>query len=117
MHAYALAAKLRFPNASQVVVIATEPLGGSELTSEDVLYVDVSELNDEQEKLALIARDDLGYLADVRSSRSFDLQIESIQKPFYILDTSRNPKVAKSRRNSSCPCGSGLKFKRCCGSP
>jgi len=27
------------------------------------------------------------------------------------------PSVAKTHRNSPCPCGSGVKFKKCCGNP
>lgn len=27
----------------------------------------------------------------------------------------RNPKIAKNMRNKPCGCGSGVKFKKCCG--
>ena len=39
-------------------------------------------------------------------------QIESVSRPLSLPAQSHQPKVG---RNSPCPCGSGVKFKKCCG--
>ena len=62
----------------------------------------------------------LTFGAKVKSPHVFDYNLEAAtaNAPEMIRTEDLNftePKVAKIGRNSKCPCGSGKKFKRCCG--
>jgi len=37
--------------------------------------------------------------------------------PFCTPSVAPTPRAAKTPRNAPCPCGSGMKFKKCCGNP
>ncbi len=60
MHSYSLALKLKYPDAKEVVVFATEP-NGSIGSSADLIYCDVSELTPEQEREAKRVQTDYGF--------------------------------------------------------
>ena len=104
------------PEAKDIVGIATEQ-GSVDERSEDAAYLDAREWSEEdqaealrlQKVLALFQNDLNGYI--VRVQEYPDSLNRTAGSP------SLNVPAMKGRnRNSPCPCGSGRKFKRCCGS-
>ncbi|MGQ9514070.1 MAG: SEC-C metal-binding domain-containing protein [Thermoproteota archaeon] len=53
-----------------------------------------------------------------KKDREIIAKIEVLDKTATMLDTSDElsfiPAISKAGRNDPCPCGSGLKFKKCC---
>jgi preprotein translocase subunit SecA len=41
--------------------------------------------------------------------------VEELKKEHQEKDAGMNPAINREPRNRPCPCGSGLKFKHCCG--
>ena len=107
--------KHRFPDAKDIVGIATEPLGEEENRSEDALYFDARGWSSEDEEHAK------------QLSRSFDIlqrqpdmhPVREQEYPEVGLTSHSAEKTGmelpKNPRNKPCPCGSGQKFKRCHG--
>ncbi|GAG86557.1 unnamed protein product, partial [marine sediment metagenome] len=103
--------KLEYPEALDIIGVATET-GTSEERSEDFIYLDTSkwtvENNKETEKLKkeFISQGLLGKKTMFRSS----IKEYPDNKPSKIMVGMKG-----SERNMPCPCGSGKKFKKCCG--
>lgn len=103
--------KLKFPEVKDIVGIATET-GLSEERSEDVVYLNASDWTEEDDREA----------ADLESEFSSQglfgkrtLNRSSIDE-YPDKNPSRVTKGMKgNERNDPCPCGSGKKFKKCCG--
>jgi hypothetical protein len=101
--------KLRFPDALDIVGLATEP-GLEGPKTEDVVYLDARYWTPEIHADAQEAREDLGLLNTLKELRTH------VQE--YPAGTSGRRKGRTrppSVRNSPCPCGSGRKYKKCCG--
>jgi len=117
MHSYCLALKLRFPEANDVVVIATEPDNWDGPSSQDVMYCDISTFTPEDEAKAKAIQADFGFLAKIENlvHRTFNDYPPTLTTATASL-TSNSPSRPKHRsmRNSPCPCGSGKKYKACC---
>lgn len=112
--AYLIEAKRKFADAKEVVVLATEMPGWSRWATQDLMYrgdeplttgevASVREFVEDQDVLAK-----LGERFEAKA-----LEYPIVRQP---LPARRHapPQKARSARNSPCPCGSGLKFKRCC---
>jgi hypothetical protein len=107
-----LVTKLRFPAAADIVGLATEPgLHGER--SEDVVYFDASVWGEREQRLAEELQRDLGLLTQcgpMAHSTEWQFPVTPVPQPRQLR---RSP--SQSLRNSQCPCGSGQKWKRCCG--
>jgi len=101
LEAYCLVTKLRFPEAKDIVGLATESGIEEPGRSEDLLYFDAREWSPDLQREAQRLHQTVGLLKRVKMSRS--------KERTYPLTT---PKVG---RNRPCPCGSGRRFKNCCG--
>lgn len=105
---YCKTVKLKFPDARDVVGIATEPLSWKGKRSEDFVYFDALQWTkeDSAETQKLAGR--FGILADPHSWESTE----------YEYPPARQRKHERGKyRNAPCSCGSGKKYKRCCGRP
>lgn len=103
---YIKVAKLKFPTAEFIAGIATEPLKSSIGRSEDFMVLDASSWDDELAAEARLLRDVGGILNDAKRFETTEFEYPRLQQR----------EMAKGRnRNRSCPCGSGRKFKKCCG--
>jgi len=103
--------KLQYPEAKDIIGIATET-GFVDERSEDCIYYDAREWTQEDEEEAEKDLKELKELGMYGKRHMFESKIK--EYPDY-LDTP--VKKMKGRdRNSPCPCGSGKKFKNCCGS-
>jgi hypothetical protein len=89
--------KLRHPEVQDIVGVAAKP-ANSDIRSEDLFHFDARVFSEEQRATAqrFLQQPGMGPEMTLRS--------------FPVLP-------AKVGRNSPCPCGSGNKFKRCCGAP
>lgn len=106
LRAYCLVTRLKFSCARYVVGIATEPLSSDTARSEDMAVVDGSTWNEELAAEALKYQEDLGLLTEIRK--------QPFHEPEYPYKHDQS--FAKGRnRNQKCPCGSGGKYKKCCG--
>jgi len=111
LFAYCNVVKLKFPDAQDIIGIATET-GNEERRSEDVLYFDAREWTEQDRAEAQCVADDLGLLADIRQFTSVEHEYPELP----LTRPARSGNRMKGRdRNAACPCGSGKKFKRCCG--
>jgi len=97
--------KLEHREAEDIVGIATEAgLDGSPHT-EDALYYDARDWTNAEEQEARKIQAELGLLKHVAMHRRTEQEY-----PEKISSGS-----AGLSRNSRCPCGSGKRYKRCCG--
>jgi hypothetical protein len=99
LSAYCQVLKLVYPKAQDIVGIATES-GHANHRSEDAIYLDASQWTEKHQKDAEEIR---GKLSLFRQTRVSSGRIDEY------------PKQPKIFRNSKCPCGSGKKYKQCCG--
>ncbi len=107
LSAYALVVKLKFPEARHIVGIATEPANcGADQRSEDLIYYDAIGWNRDTEKEARRFQEEHGLLRDTRFWNYHESE--------YPRAHLRSMKKGRNR-NQVCPCGSGRKFKKCCG--
>lgn len=111
LSAYCNVVKLKFPDAQDIIGIATET-GNEERRSEDALYSDVRGWTEQERAEAQSVADDLGLLADIRQFTGVEYEYPDLP----LTRPGRSGNRMKGRdRNAPCPCGSGKKFKRCCG--
>jgi len=103
---YCLVTKLLFPDAQHIIGIATEPLDGNDYRSEDFVHLDATEWNEELDKQARASKADLEIFTDVKFFAGTEQEYPIEEK---------NRKRFVTSRNSPCICGSGKRFKRCCG--
>lgn len=106
LEACCMAARLKFPDAKDIVGIATEPWSHKNGRSEDLLLMDGTQWNKELEAEALELQDQLGLLTKTRMSKTTE--------PEYPRHRDQMQRKGRNR-NKPCPCGSGLKYKKCCG--
>jgi hypothetical protein len=108
-----LVAKLVLPAATDIVGLATE-VGLETVRSEDVVYYDARQWCPAHQSEAERLQRDLGLLTQCGPPvRSTEYQFP---RPVAMPTPAARPRQApdQSLRNSSCPCGSGKKWKRCC---
>ena len=116
LEAYCMVLKTIYPDAEDIVGIATEDRTTT-TRSEDVLYLDAREWNEELQSEALELQQRLNILRETtKTFRERVLEYPEVQ-PQPRNGRYRTIRNMKGRdRNSHCPCGSGKKFKKCCGS-
>ena len=102
---YCQIAKVDYPSVIHIIGIAHEPVD-NETSSEDFVYLDAAEWPDDMKQEALRLKQEYqqnGLLAE-RTNTS---------KTYY----ESTSKIKGRDRNKPCPCGSGKKYKKCCGRP
>lgn len=105
--AYCAVVRLRNPTALDIIGIATEPGDGS-IRTEDAIYFDGRHWTRAEADHARQLQDELGILKDVKYHAGTEHEYPMGDKLIARTEYSRN---------SSCICGSGKRFKRCCGRP
>lgn len=117
LESYCLVARYLNPSVPAIVGIAMEPGFDREHRSEDVLAFDARDWSPEAEARARYLHEEIGLL---RERREFAYTINEYpavpSKPQPVASTTKRD-VGKNPRNKLCPCGSGKKFKKCCGRP
>lgn len=106
LRGYCQVAKLQFPDAQHIIGIATEPLDGDDHRSEDFVHLDATEWSEKLNEQARTIKADLGIFAEVH--------VFAGREQEYPVDPGVS-KRAHVSRNSPCICGSGKRYKRCCG--
>ena len=107
--------KLKFPDAQDIVGIATEPGLSNPFRSEDAMYFDARAWTAENEEDARELQSKAELLLNVTESRIHEKEYPVGLPPPGMYTVIRARRKATSLRNSLCPCGSGKKYKRCCG--
>ncbi|MBH1987359.1 MAG: SEC-C domain-containing protein [Burkholderiales bacterium] len=110
LHAYALVAQHKFPNLKWIALIGTEPQT-DQGRSEDLLAIEVRPLSEEESNLAKRVSSEDGILNDVTNIHRSDIMAPGLRP------SNLRRVRTKVGRNSPCTCGSGKKWKRCCGAP
>jgi len=111
LYACCMVGRLKHPHCEKIMGIAWEP-GTEKRRSHDIVYVDGRSWTADDQAEAL----ELQKQFDVLTGREMYRVHDDEYRPNN--QTARGPRIApvKGRdRNSSCPCGSGRKYKRCCG--
>lgn len=108
--------RLVHKDAADIVGVAIEPMGKrGELRSEDAIYFDAREWTEEMEAKAKELQAKLKILTNTTEyRRSYQEYPEQSLPSAPRLITPATPREMQSLRNSLCPCGSGLKYKKCC---
>lgn len=111
LNAYCMVLKTMYPEAEDIVGIATEDRTAVS-RSEDAIYLDAREWNEELQSEALSLQKEFDIMREFKRS---DFRV--LEYPEVPTRSSVAPLAMKGRdRNLPCPCGSGKKFKKCCGS-
>jgi hypothetical protein len=110
---YCLITKLRYPEAKDIVGIATEPGLDSDLKSEDCIYFNGNLWDDSTKKEAEEFQAELQKAGLLKKRKMFYDNIKEYPDSIPEKDSQI---ISKSQgRNDRCSCGSGLKFKKCHG--
>lgn len=110
LHAYGLVCKYKFAHVKKITLVGMEPLL-SDGRSEDLLTMEIDELSDDEKDLAKRLMEEDNILNEVRYielNDSIAPRRTKAQTPSHVKGKN------KTGRNDPCPCGSGMKFKRCC---
>jgi uncharacterized protein YecA (UPF0149 family) len=116
LEAYCMVLKAIYPDAEDIVGIATEDTT-TVSRSEDVLYLNARVWNEALQSEALELQERLDILR--KTTKTFHERVLEYPE---VQPQPRNGRYRTTRnmkgrdRNSPCPCGSGKKFKKCCGS-
>ena len=95
--------KLKFPDATDIIGIATESGINNQGRSEDAMYLDASKWNEKLEKKAQSMQKELEILV-----KPVQQHVKVSEYPLQHNNLKKNP------RNKPCHCGSGKKYKKCC---
>lgn len=102
------AAKNKYPAFTKIVGIGMEPPKYSETIAEDFILMPCEDWSAElQSHYKELNKDWNFFETDALRRRDITVR-EFVQPP-------KSPKVVKPGRNDSCLCGSGKKYKKCCG--
>jgi hypothetical protein len=114
LEALCMVTKHKFPDALDIIGLATEVGIDNATRSEDAVYLDAREWNHEQAAEAESLQRDLGLLESLNKfeCKEYEYPLEKRAHGGHTTEPSKRP---QSMRNSPCPCGSGKKFKKCCG--
>jgi hypothetical protein len=109
--------KLRFPEAVDIVGIATEK-GHNAFMTQDVGYRDARSFTQEDRKAAEEVVKVFGFLTDMAQFNTYYSEFPHPATPQLSVPFTWRPRRMKGRdRNQLCQCGSGKKYKWCCGRP
>ena len=108
LEALCFVTKLVFPDALDIIGFATETGLDAAPRSEDSMYLDARNWNEEMEAHARALQADLGLLTNLTTSKD---KVAEFPTPEVegVVEPGPNP------RNKPCPCGSGQKYKKCHG--
>ncbi|WP_155300871.1 SEC-C metal-binding domain-containing protein [Deinococcus kurensis] len=108
LHIYLQGLKVKFPHLLDIVGIAldSDSKNGS---SEDLAYLDARDWSNLHNKAIQQQLDDLGILQGDVAKKAVHIH----QEEYPTVQVHSNSKGAN--RNKPCPCGSGNKYKKCCG--
>jgi hypothetical protein len=101
-------AKNKFPYLNKVIGIGIDAPKFSNQNAEDFILLDCKEWTDELRTEYERDNEGLNFFESKRMTRTVRTMSD--------FPTSNKRKVEKVGRNEKCPCGSGLKYKKCCGS-
>lgn len=114
LEAYCMVLRAIYPDAEDIVGIATEDRTALD-RSEDAVYLDARVWTEEDQAEALSLQEEFDIL---RGYERFDTRVQEYPE-VPTPSRSETPPTARNMkgrdRNSPCPCGSGKKFKKCCG--
>jgi uncharacterized protein YchJ len=96
--------KLKYPAAEDIVGVATET-DTSIGHSEDVMYFDARGWTAADAEAARQRQEELGIFKNMRVTEVTEAPLRRVRQRIDV----------PVGRNDRCPCGSGLKFKKCCG--
>lgn len=105
---YIIASKIEHMSINKFIGLAIESID-SPNESEDFVYLDTSDWNDDDIKKAREIRNSL-IQANLLKERNVKI-VQAEEYPTINFDIKMNG----NNRNKPCPCGSGKKFKKCCG--
>jgi hypothetical protein len=112
--AYLIEAKRKFTDAREVVVLATEMPGWTKWATEDLMYRGDEPVTPDEAKAVRGYVEEQGVLSKLgKPFRAKVLEYPAVPQPRH-AERQLPAKKSRSVRNSPCPCGSGLEFKRCC---
>jgi hypothetical protein len=115
LQAYCMVVKLQYPGAEDIVGIATET-GTEEVRTEDTLYYDARGWTEQEQAEAQRLATDHGLLRDVQHFAGVVQEYPASSTTQVPRGFGRSDTRLKGRhRNARCPCGSGTKYKNCCG--
>ena len=103
---YCAVTKLVYPEAKDIIGLASEA-GLAGRRSEDLIYLNARDWTERDQQRARKKQDTLGILKEVTTQASREYE--------YPVDHEGKPRRTTPSRNSPCPCGSGLRYKRCHG--
>lgn len=116
LEAYCMVTKLNFSDAEDIVGIATEPGIDNDQRSEDALYYDARDWTDEERAEAERLRDEVGLLRETKMFAGTESEFPEIPTSYNrVSRQSVVPGMKGRNRNAPCACGSGKKYKKCCG--
>ena len=107
---YCMITKLNFPEALDIIGIATETDIESRYRSEDYSYYNAREWTEEERTQAQKYETELNKLGMIGERK----MTKRIIKEFPV-SVANKIKLKGNARNKPCPCGSGKKYKKCCG--
>ncbi|MDA2919251.1 SEC-C domain-containing protein [Desulfobacterota bacterium AH_259_B03_O07] len=114
LESYCRVTKLKYPKALDIIGIATEP-GNYPRRSEDVMYFDGRVWTEEDRVDAESLQKDFGLLKELKMFTGREKEYPDIDHPTSQTSTRPAFKLSPNPRNKPCPCGSGIKYKRCHG--
>jgi hypothetical protein len=114
LEACCLVTKLNFLEAQDIIGIATES-GRTAEGSEDAMYYDARGWTAEERAEAKSLQRDLGILTQVTRVEGTEKEYPEASPAAGLSPVPLAPLLADFPRKQPCPCGSGKKFKRCCG--
>lgn len=110
LEAYCRVLKLRFPDAQDVIGIATESGFEGENRSEDALYINLREWNSEMEEDAKRLQREINLLNHITISRGSEQEYPRPAREQRSIEGAKT-----TSRNAKCPCGSRRRYRKCCG--
>jgi uncharacterized protein YecA (UPF0149 family) len=109
------------PKHKTIVGIATENNRGDSHRSWDLCLVQVDSWTAEMKQYARQMQREMGILDEKKVKRTpthvseYPSEAEAKEEAFGLFGkTRKKAEKRKTGRNSPCPCGSGLKHKKCC---
>lgn len=112
--AYCKVAKLLHPEAEFVLGLGTEPLDRGR-RSEDMICIDAREWNAENYEEARQIQNETGILKNPTMTKVHEQEFPVVARTPPRVSARVTSGHKKTGRNERCPCGSGKKFKKCCG--
>jgi hypothetical protein len=115
LEAVCMVTKLMCPDAQDIVGIATEAGDPEDGRSEDALYYDARDWDEGQRAEAERMQSEWNLLTNLKMSARSVKEYPDVELPPSFASDTAGMRAAGYPRKQPCPCGSGKKYKRCCG--